>query len=272
MRHFFVFFLLLPLIWAKKAKIHAITDDASVKSLLRSHAEARAELGLPSLTYNSSLAAFAASNGARISCEAGKLLHTPPELRGKRGENLASASFHIANAKLVRLGVKGWVDEKDGYDLDSNKCNLSHGSCGHYTQMIWDETTEVGCAIAHHCGPNGISVLACNYAPAGNVCGWRPINRTCKERSVCLGTKLAISPCSLEPCRKASGVRKLPEGRLSFEVVCTPGHCEQRVEMKGRRGGGSFSKWLSSSDGACPKAFFKWPEILQAAKEQGLIS
>lgn len=46
---------------------------------------------------------------------------------------------------------------------------------GHYTQMVWDSTIEVGCA-AHYC-PNGITNfnsgkstnIVCHYSPQGNI-------------------------------------------------------------------------------------------------------
>ena len=42
---------------------------------------------------------------------------------------------------------------------------------GHYTQMVWRETTRLGCGQAI-C--NGTLIVACNYSPAGNVLGRKP--------------------------------------------------------------------------------------------------
>ena len=42
---------------------------------------------------------------------------------------------------------------------------------GHYTQMIWRKTTQVGCGIAR-CGRT--TVMVCNYDPPGNVIGRAP--------------------------------------------------------------------------------------------------
>ena len=36
-------------------------------------------------------------------------------------------------------------------------------SCGHFTQMAWAETTEIGCAV-QNC-PNQGSYLVCRYNP-----------------------------------------------------------------------------------------------------------
>jgi hypothetical protein len=42
---------------------------------------------------------------------------------------------------------------------------------GHYTQIVWRETKEVGCAID---SAKGQDVLVCRYFPAGNVQGQKP--------------------------------------------------------------------------------------------------
>jgi len=39
---------------------------------------------------------------------------------------------------------------------------------GHYTQMIWKNTTAVGCAVATG---GGMDPLVCRYSPSGNFIG-----------------------------------------------------------------------------------------------------
>ena len=38
----------------------------------------------------------------------------------------------------------------------------------HYTQIIWPDTREVGCALAT---VNGRDALVCRYSPPGNIFG-----------------------------------------------------------------------------------------------------
>lgn len=41
---------------------------------------------------------------------------------------------------------------------------------GHYTQLVWGETTHVGCGIARYFyGKLYHTLLVCNYGPAGNI-------------------------------------------------------------------------------------------------------
>jgi pathogenesis-related protein 1 len=64
--------------------------------------------------------------------------------------------------------VGAWAGESRNYDYASNKCR---GVCGHYTQIVWAGTREVGCAVATG---GGRQVWVCNYDPPGNWIGKRP--------------------------------------------------------------------------------------------------
>ncbi len=46
---------------------------------------------------------------------------------------------------------------------------------GHYTQIVWAETTNVGCAGIQINTPDGVKVnMLCNYGPSGNQ-GSKPV-------------------------------------------------------------------------------------------------
>ena len=96
------------------------------------------------------------------------------------GENLAFTT-HV-NSNVTEL-VIAWYKEIDSYNFYSGKCD---DVCGHYTQIVWNTSTEVGCG-AHVCRipdivgypiPNSnfkeAIILVCNYGPAGNYQGQRP--------------------------------------------------------------------------------------------------
>jgi len=95
------------------------------------------------------------------------------------GENLY-ASTDTASDIGDAVGV--WADEYRYYDFSTGDCDPGE-QCGHYTQLVWQDTLLVGCGDAV-CTPlrrpDG-SVLfdvgrhqVCHYATAGNINGNAP--------------------------------------------------------------------------------------------------
>jgi uncharacterized protein YkwD len=81
---------------------------------------------------------------------------------GQYGENLAGGTAGTLDAQSV---VAMWYGEGAHYDFKRGKFSMK---TGHFTQVVWRGTTEVGCARAA-CG--GVDVFVCQYAPPGNVEG-----------------------------------------------------------------------------------------------------
>jgi len=96
------------------------------------------------------------------------------------GENLYAYSEWGAHHTQA---AAAWAEEQAYYHYASNTCSAPTppGSCGHYTQMVWRNTTEVGCGI-RNCSigsPWGVThpdwtIVVCNYSPPGNWVGQRP--------------------------------------------------------------------------------------------------
>ena len=63
--------------------------------------------------------------------------------------------------------MRQWYDEVEWYDY--NNPEVSSHETGHFTQVVWASTTEVGCGIAR-CDRSG--VVVCQYRPSGGYDGY----------------------------------------------------------------------------------------------------
>ncbi len=95
---------------------------------------------------------------------------------GGLGEDVAAG----APSESVANAVASWVNEAQYYDHATNSC-ASGEVCGHYTQIVWKNTTAVGCAQAHCTtnSPFGASfptwdMSVCDFNPPGNYVGESP--------------------------------------------------------------------------------------------------
>ena len=129
--------------------------------ILAAHNAIRARVDIAPLAWSRRLAARAQDWADHLLAD-NQFAHRPDS---PYGENL----FEIrgANATSAQV-VQAWAGESRNYDYKSNRCR---GMCGHYTQIIWRDTKEVGCATARR---SGREVWVCNYDPPGNWFGQRP--------------------------------------------------------------------------------------------------
>ncbi|USW58000.1 Putative CAP domain-containing protein [Septoria linicola] len=85
---------------------------------------------------------------------------------GPYGENLA------ANFENSTLGIDAWGNEEKKYNYGKGKFTEENG---HFTQLVWRNTTDVGCAVVdcENDSDNGVkgAYLVCEYSPRGNVEG-----------------------------------------------------------------------------------------------------
>ncbi|KAK3124373.1 hypothetical protein QOZ80_7BG0585720 [Eleusine coracana subsp. coracana] len=146
----------------------AAAAQNSPEDYLDPHNAARDDVGVNPLTWDDTVAAYAQSYAEQRRGDCA-LVHSQG---GPYGENIfwgsAGGDWSAADA------VKSWVDEKQFYDHDSNSCSAPEGqSCGHYTQVVWRDTTAVGCARVVCDDDAGVFII-CSYDPPGNVVGQSP--------------------------------------------------------------------------------------------------
>ncbi|CAN6450667.1 unnamed protein product [Victoria cruziana] len=143
--------------------IHGTRAQNSPQDFVDAHNAARAEVGVDPISWDDTVAAYA-QNYADQRMGDCNLVHS----QGPYGENLAgSTGSEFTAAEAVNM----WVAEKSNYDYNSNSC-ASGTECLHYTQVVWRDSKNLGCARVE-CN-NGGTFIICNYNPPGNVIGQRP--------------------------------------------------------------------------------------------------
>ena len=131
------------------------------RDLLAAHNAVRAKVKAPPLTWSRTLESSARQWAEKL-LATGEFGHRPDS---SYGQNLFEIRGRTASATQV---VENWASEARDYDAASNRCR---GVCGHYTQIVWRNTRQVGCAVA---GTARRQVWVCDYDPPGNVVGQRP--------------------------------------------------------------------------------------------------
>ncbi len=143
-------------------------SDPVETRLLQAHNGERARVGAPALVWSEDLEAEART-WAEALIATGRFAHDPA-LHG-HGENLWSGWGGRTFTPEEMVGE--WIAEKARYraGVFPNVSRTGNWTdVGHYTQVVWSGATHVGCAIASR---DDRSVLACRYAPPGNIDGLR---------------------------------------------------------------------------------------------------
>lgn len=136
------------------------------RRLLDAHNAERARVGAPPLRWADSLEAEARV-WARELIGSSTFAHDPAP--HGHGENLWTG-----------WGGRVWTPEEMVGEWAAERADYRHGpfpnvsrtgnwaEVAHYTQLVWRDTTHVGCAVESR---GDRSVLACRYAPPGNIDG-----------------------------------------------------------------------------------------------------
>ncbi|MFT3976407.1 MAG: CAP domain-containing protein [Sphingomonas bacterium] len=148
------------------------TDPTSnfADRLLARHNRERVAMGIPPLQWDDRLAG-SAQRWANYLAATGRFEHAPERQYDPQGENLWAGT---RGAFTLERMVDAWIREKRYFTPGVFPNNSSTGNVediGHYTQLMWRDTGEVGCAIARG---RVEDVLVCRYSDAGNYIGERP--------------------------------------------------------------------------------------------------
>jgi len=138
--------------------------------ILAAHNQERLECGLQPLSWNDALARSAQQWADHLAAT-DRFEHAPENPLAPQGENLWAGTKGYFEPEAM---VDAWVREKRFFQPGVFPNNSTTGSVedvGHFTQIVWRATTEVGCAEATSAQED---ILVCRYADAGNYIGERP--------------------------------------------------------------------------------------------------
>ena len=139
------------------------------EQLLERHNMERDRKGATRLTWSRKLAQEAQGWADRLAIE-NTMRHADQTTRGGAGENLWMGSAGYYSALQM---IDGFLAERQHYRPGAFP-NVSRTGrwedVGHYTQIIWPGTQEVGCAVSRNASND---FLVCRYWPAGNTVGVR---------------------------------------------------------------------------------------------------
>ena len=142
------------------------SEDA--RAVLDHHNKIRNDLHIPPLSWNAEVAAYAQEWADSLTTFHNCNLIHRENTRGY-GENLYGGGS-AESSKPIDASL-AWYSEIQQYTyvrLDENNWY----NTGHYTQMIWKNTKEVGVGIGT-CPAGGVIIVA-NYNPTGNYMGEYP--------------------------------------------------------------------------------------------------
>lgn len=160
------------------------------EDIVHAHNVVRERAGVDPLEWSSQLGEIATARVQKLAQQGCYIEHSPLSERWNKagfrylGENL----YKVINMKPSGVDiVDAWYAEIEDYSFGlvgsacvKEKCaGRASPPCtlGHFTQVMWAESTHVGCARAECPGQKKRTfVSVCNYGPGGNIVGRYPFH------------------------------------------------------------------------------------------------
>jgi len=176
------------------AEVSSLPPEAIAQRLLAAHNAERARFGLKPLVWNAKLAEHAKKWSQSLAVS-DMMEHSVAAADGGEGENLwfgtkgdytpeEMVGFFIDEGKMFKRGVFPDVSTTGRWE-----------DVGHYTQLIWQDTREMGCAITSNARRD---VLVCRYLPAGNTVG-QPVFDYAARAPKAVTAATAAEPAPVSP-------------------------------------------------------------------------
>ena len=144
--------------------VESLLDDFKLQiQVIHTHNDLRAKVDVPPLSWSPELAELAQEWADELSRRGNRSLDHRDDRPSGTGENAAAGG-------AVDTMLDLWSEEENNYNPSTGQCRPGT-TCDHYSQMVWRNTTEIGCGIAPHRVYR--RVMVCNYSPPGNFVGER---------------------------------------------------------------------------------------------------
>uniref|UniRef100_A0A6B0V431 Putative antigen 5 protein n=1 Tax=Ixodes ricinus TaxID=34613 RepID=A0A6B0V431_IXORI len=134
------------------------------KLCLKAHNKYRAKHGVNNLRSNSTLYMLARRWAGRLAT-----LDDVKNVTHQKGLQIGENIYWRTGNKrlytnIAQDAVEAWYNESLKYDYNSGG---SSEETAHFTQLVWQSTTELGCG--YRISMKGTVFVVCNYFPQGNI-------------------------------------------------------------------------------------------------------
>ena len=141
------------------------------QQMVNYHNQKRAEVGNGNVSWSTQISQYAQQRADQIA-RTKQLAHLP-QGQNPYGENLASGGSTGGGVVYTVINAcDGWYSEKAKMPRNARTMtfDLFNKGVGHYTQMVWKGSTQIGAGISQYQqGAFTMTVVVCCYNPPGNV-------------------------------------------------------------------------------------------------------
>ncbi|KAG9144209.1 hypothetical protein Leryth_021873 [Lithospermum erythrorhizon] len=148
---------IIVLLLLRLLSLHVTSAQNTPDEIIKAHNVFRTQAGVPPAQWNATVAAFAMDYASKHRAATCELEHSTLPF----AESIAAGGldFTIVDA------VKGFAEEMKFYDKKTKQCK--GGECGHYTNIIAHDSTQIGCARIPCKNGEGVLIFCDYYGP-----GW----------------------------------------------------------------------------------------------------
>nr|XP_033791826.1 cysteine-rich venom protein tigrin-like [Geotrypetes seraphini] len=107
--------------------------------------------------------------------------HSPNDQKKINGFSSGENLYMSQAAEPWTNIIQSWY--REGANFEYGKGSINGKATGHYTQVVWYRSNEIGCAFAHCPTSKYNHYYVCQYFPAGNV--EQIINTPYKKGNLC---------------------------------------------------------------------------------------